>query len=157
MMDLGKLVALADAFNRHGVDYIIFGGAAVNLHGIVRVTEDVDVFVRPDPANVANIKAALRSLWDDPSLDEIQDDDMIGDYPSFSYGPPDESFHIDVVSRLGEMFAYDDLDHEVHTIQGVELRLATPATLYRMKRNTVRFKDHEDAARLQKKFNLPEN
>lgn len=155
-MDFDKLVAIADAFNRHGVEYIIFGGAAVNLHGIFRVTEDVDFFVRPEPGNVAKIKAALRSLWDDPSIDEIQDDDMVGDYPSFSYGPPDEAFHIDVVSRLGEMFAYDDLEYELHVIEGVELRLATPATLYRMKRDTVRYKDREDAAKLQKKFNLPE-
>lgn len=155
-MDLDKLLAIADAFNRHGVEYIVFGGAAVNLHGIFRVTEDADFFVRPEPANVARIKAALRSLWNDPAIDEIQDDDMIGNYPSFHYGPPDEKFHIDVVSRLGEMFSYDDLDSELHTIDGIEVRLATPATLYRMKRDTVRYKDHEDAAKLRQKFDLTE-
>jgi hypothetical protein len=156
MMDLDKLVMIAEAFNREGVAYIVFGGAAVNLHGIFRATEDADFFVQADPENVARIKRALRSLWDDPSIDEIQDDDMIGDYPSFRYGPPNEMFDIDVVSRLGEAFSYDDLQFEVHSVDGVEIRLATPATLYRMKRDTVRYKDREDAAKLRQKFNLPE-
>jgi nucleotidyltransferase AbiEii toxin of type IV toxin-antitoxin system len=156
MMDLDKLLSVAEAFNREGVEYIVFGGAAVNLHGIFRATEDVDFFVRPEPENVARIKRALRSLWDDPSIDEIQDDDMIGDYPSFRYGPPDERFDIDVVSRLGEMFQYSDLECEVHEIDGVAIRLATPATLVRMKRDTVRFKDRDDAMKLRQKFDLPE-
>ena len=156
MLDFGKLVAIADAFNREGVEYIVFGGAAVNLHGVFRTTEDYDFFVRPDPENVARIKRALHSVWNDPSINEIQDDDMVGDYPSFRYGPPDEDFAIDVVSRLGEAFAYDDLEAEVHVVEGVSIRLATPRTLVRMKRDTVRYKDHEDAERLRAKFNLPE-
>lgn len=157
MMDLDKLLAISRAFNEHGVEYILFGGAAVNLHGVFRTTEGVDFFVRPEPENVARIKQALRSLWDDPAIDEIQDDDMIGDYPSFHYGPPDEKFHIDVVSRLGEAFQYNDLEFEVHEVEGVLVRLATPATLYRMKRDTVRYKDREDAMKLQRKFDLAED
>lgn len=156
MLDFSKLLAIAEAFNREGVEYIVFGGAAVNLHGVFRTTEDYDFFVRPEPENVARIKRALRSVWNDPSIDEIQDDDMIGDYPSFRYGPPDGDLMIDVVSRLGEAFAYDDLEAEVHTIRDIPIRVATPATLVRMKRDTVRYKDHEDAGRLRAKFNLPE-
>ena len=157
MMNLDKLVQIVQAFNRDGVEYIVFGGAAVNLHGLFRATEDVDFFVRPAPENVARIKRALRSIWDDPQIDEIRDDDMIGDYPSARYGPPDEDFDIDLVSRLGEAFQYDDLEFEIHDIEGVEIRVATPATLYRMKRDTVRFKDRDDAMKLKQKFKLPED
>jgi hypothetical protein len=155
-MDLDKLVLLTQALDREGVEYILFGGAAVNLHGVLRSTEDFDFFVRPEPENVRGIKRALRSLWDDPALDEIQDDDMIGDYPSFSYDPPGEQFGLDFVSRLGEAFAYDDLDSEIHTVLGVPVRLANPSTLYRMKRGTVRPMDRRDAALLRERFNLPE-
>jgi Nucleotidyl transferase AbiEii toxin, Type IV TA system len=156
MLDFDRLLAIANAFNREGVEYMVFGGAAVNLHGLFRATEDFDFFVRPAPENVARIKRALRSIWNDPSIDEIQDDDMIGAYPSFRYGAPDEDVVIDVVSRLGEAFSYEDLDAEVHEVKGVPVRVATPATLVRMKRDTVRYKDHEDAAKLRAKFNLPE-
>ena len=155
-MDVDRLVEVCAALNREGVDYILFGGAAVNLHGILRVTEDFDFFIRPEPANVAAVKRALRSVWDDPLIDEIQDEDMIGEYPSVRYIPPNEDLYIDFVSRLGEMFAYEDLHAETHLVQGVPIRLATPATLDRMKRATVRFKDWEDAAKLRRKFNLPE-
>ena len=156
-MDLDKLLEVVEAMNREGVEYILFGGAAVNLHGIFRVTEDYDFFVRPEPANVMRLKRALRNLWPDPAIEDIQDDDMVREYPSVCYGPPDEDFTIDFVSRLGEMFEYDDLDAEVHEVKGVRVRLATPATLVRMKRDTVRYKDHEDAGKLRVKFNLPED
>ena len=156
-MNLDKLVLLVQALNREGVEYILFGGAAVNLHGLLRSTEDFDFFVRPEPENLRRIKKALRSLWDDPGLDEIQDDDMIGDYPSFSYDPPGEEFGLDFVSRLGEAFAFGDLDSEIHDVRGVPVRLATPQTLYRMKRDTVRPMDRHDAALLRERFTLPED
>ncbi|HUR82717.1 MAG TPA: hypothetical protein VM733_18300 [Thermoanaerobaculia bacterium] len=156
-MDLDKLVELCAAMNREGVEYILFGGAAVNLHGIFRVTEDFDFFVTPAATNVAAIKRALKLVWPDPEIDEIRDDDMLGEYPSVRYCPPgDETLYIDFVSRLGEMFTFADLESETHVVEGVPIRLATPATLDRMKRGTVRYKDRDDAARLRRKFNLPE-
>jgi hypothetical protein len=115
----------------------------------VRVTEDYGFFVRGEPVNVFRIKRALRSIWDDASLDEIKDDEMLGEYPSFRYGPPDEDFVIDVVSRLGEAFQYDDLRAEVLNVLGVLVRVATPATLYRMKRDTIRSRDRSDAEALR--------
>lgn len=156
MLDFNRVLSIVEAFNREGVEYMVFGGVAVNLHGLPRTTEDVDFFVDPSPANVARIKRALRSIWDDPNLDEIQDDDMAGCYPSFSYEPPNESFGIDVVSRLGEAFAYADLAAETHEVRGVPVRLVTAETLYRMKRDTVRPKDKIDALNLRQRFDFKE-
>lgn len=154
MIDFNRVLSIVEAFNREDVAYKVFGGVAVNFHGLPRTTEDVDFFVDPSPENVVRIKRALRSIWDDPNLDEIQDDDFIGDYPSFNYEPPNEKFGIDVVSRLGEAFKYDDLAEETHEISGIPVRLVTPETLYRMKRDTVRDKDKLDAMNLRRKFNL---
>jgi hypothetical protein len=156
MIDLTRVLEIITAFNREGVSYKIFGGVAVNFHGVVRTTEDVDFFVDPAPENVVKIKRALRSIWNDPSIDEIQDDDMIGDYPSFNYNPPDELFAIDVVSRLGEAFRYDELEAQTIDVAGVPVRVVTPATLYRMKHDTVRPKDKIDALNLRERFDLPE-
>lgn len=156
--EFDHFIRVARALNDEGVRYVIFGAAAVNLHGLVRSTEDFDFFVSPDIENVAAIKRALRSLWDDPALDEIQDDDMVGDYPSFSYAPPDGSFGMDFVSRLGDAFAYAELEQnsQVHTVRGVQVRVASPEMLYRMKRDTVRPKDRIDAEALRQKFHLSE-
>lgn len=156
-MELDELLRVADALNREGVAYILFGGGAVNLHGLVRATEDADFFVSPEPENVARIKRALHSLWDDEQIDEILDEDMTtGAYPSFRYGPPDVDYYLDFVSRLGEAFAYADLEAEVHIVEGVRVRVATPRTLVRMKRDTVRAKDKDDANKLRLKFGLEE-
>lgn len=154
MIDFERVLQVVKAFNREGVDYKVFGGVAVNFHGLPRTTDDADFFVDPSPENVAKIKRALRSLWDDPSINEIQDDDMLGDYPSFNYNPPDELFAIDVVSRLTEAFTYADLDAETREINGVPLRLVTAETLFRMKRDTVRPKDKMDALNLQTRFGI---
>lgn len=156
MIDFKRVLQIVNAFNREGVDYKVFGGIAVILHGLPRNTEDADFFVDPSPENVARIKRALRSIWDDPNIDEIQEDDMIGDYPSFNYNPPNEEYGIDVVSRLGEAFAYADLAAETLEVEGVSVRVVTPETLYRMKKDTVRAHDKQDAAKLRDKFNLQE-
>lgn len=156
MIDLDLVLQIVEAFNREGVEYKVFGGIAVIFHGLPRNTEDADFFVDPSPENVMKIKRALRSIWDDPNIDEIQDDDMIGDYPSFNYNPPNEDYGIDVVSRLGEAFAYADLAWETLEVKGVRVRVVTPETLYLMKKDTVRPHDKQDAFKLRDKFKLRE-
>ena len=156
MIDFNRVLAIVEAFNRESVEYKIFGGVAVNLHGLPRTTEDVDFFVDPAPENVVRIKRALRSIWNDPHLDEVQDDEMLGAYPSFKYYPPNETFWIDVVARLGKAFTYDDLDAETQEISGLKVRLVTPRTLYLMKRDTVRPKDKIDALNLRARFKIEE-
>jgi hypothetical protein len=131
---MAKTLRLVEALNREGAEYMVFGGAALNLHGLRRTTDDVDFFVSPNPENVARIKRALHSVWNDESIDEIQDDDMISDYPSVNYNPPGEGFSIDLVSPLGTAFAYEDLEAEIHTANGIPVRIASPRTLVRMKK-----------------------
>jgi hypothetical protein len=156
MIELKDVLKIIQAFNREGVEYKVFGAFALNFHGLPRLTDDADFFVEPSPENVVKIKRALRSIWDDPNLDEIQDDDMISDYPSFNYNPPDETYGIDVVSRLGEAFKYADLPSQVVEMDGVTVRVVTPQTLYAMKKDTVRHQDKADAANLREKFKLEE-
>jgi hypothetical protein len=50
------------ALAEHGVDYVLIGGLAVQTHGHVRTTQDADVIPAPDPANLARLADALRSL-----------------------------------------------------------------------------------------------
>jgi hypothetical protein len=39
-------------------------------------------------------------------------------------------------------------------VEGARISVATPAALYRMKKDTVRAKDRQDAAALRERFNL---
>jgi hypothetical protein len=51
---------------------------------------------------------------------------------------------------------FETLDWEDGVIEGVRVRVVTPAMLYEMERNTVRFKDRIDAEALRQKFDLGE-
>ncbi|HEV7585053.1 MAG TPA: DUF6036 family nucleotidyltransferase [Solirubrobacteraceae bacterium] len=50
------------ALSRHGVEYVIIGGLAVQTHGHMRTTFDIDVLPRPDPGNMARLADALNAL-----------------------------------------------------------------------------------------------
>lgn len=63
-------------------------------------------------------------------------------------------YTIDIVSRLGDAFTFDDL--EIVEVQAgwATIKVVSPATLYRVKRNTVRPRDRDDAERLRQMFDL---
>ena len=129
---------------------------AVNLQGLARATEDLDVFIAPNRENVERLKSALRSVFDDPNIDQISADDLLGEYPAVQYIPPQAGFHIDILTRLGEAFRFEDLGSEKVDLGGVSVTVATPATLYRMKKGTIRPKDWGDAEALRRRFKLSE-
>lgn len=156
-MDFERFLSLLREFEQHQVDYVLVGGIALNLHGIIRATEDIDLFVRPEADNIQRLKRALRAVWDDPDIDQIASEDLAGEYPTIRYGPPGEDFVIDFLSRLGSAFRFEDIQAEVMDVEGVQIRLATPAALYRMKRETVRPIDRADAAALKDKFEIQDD
>lgn len=151
-----RLRDLTHALNEEGVRYVLFGGQAVNLHGIPRFTEDIDLFVEPAADNIESLRRALRRVWDDPAIDEIRVEDLAGEYAVVRYGTPDDIV-IDLVSRIGEAYRYRDLEYETVLFGDVSVRIATPRMLYRMKKDTVPPLDHADAADLKLKFRIEED
>jgi hypothetical protein len=87
-MDYDLTRQVLEAFEREGVEYVIFGAVAVNLQGLARATEDLDVFIAPQVGNVERLRIALRSVFDDPNIEEITAEDLLGDYPAVQYVPP---------------------------------------------------------------------
>jgi hypothetical protein len=47
------------SLNSNGVEYLLIGGYAVAIHGHVRATNDIDVWVKISPENAARIQRAL--------------------------------------------------------------------------------------------------
>ena len=58
------LIGLAD----HKVDFVVGGGVAAVLHGVERVTMDLDVAVRREPANVRRFLRAMKDLGLEPKM-----------------------------------------------------------------------------------------
>jgi len=153
---LDRLPDLLRALNAENVEYVLFGGQAVNLHGILRFTDDIDVFVSPASENVERLRRALRRVWTDPSIEEIRAEDLAGDYAVVRYGTPDD-FYVDFVSRINDAYTFDDVEAEWIERGGVRARVATARMLYRMKKDTVRPLDRADAADLKAKFDLEDD
>lgn len=155
-MNFQQAMEIFAAFQREQVRYVLVGSIAMAAHGLVRATQDIDFMVSPDPDNVGRIKQALRSVFHDESIEEITTSDLAGPYPVIRYVSPPGDFVIDLIARLGEVFTFDDLQWEEIQLEGVLVRVASPKTLYLMKRDTLRAQDRVDADNLRRRFGLEE-
>lgn len=158
-MDRDELLDLLRALEEEAVDYVLIGATAMGFHGVVRATENVDVLVRAAPENIQRLRAALRAAFaNDPTVEEIRAEDLLGDYPAVRYYPPHYpprgDLYLNVMTRLDEMASFDSVESELKEIEGVRVRVATPAALHRLKRGTERAIDRQDAAALRERFDL---
>lgn len=157
IMDLDEAKRILAALDREAVDYVLVGSMAMAAQGLIRATRDLDLFVSARPENVERLRRALKALFeDDPNVDQITAEDLGGAYPAVEYTPPHGRYSLDILARLGEAFRYENLDSEDITLDGIRIRVATPATLYRMKKDTVRPQDRLDAEMLRRAFDLRE-
>ena len=156
-MTFDEVEQILAAFERERVEYVLIGSMAMAAQGLIRATRDVGFFVSPEPKNVDRLQRALKSVFeDDANIDEITAADLGGEYPAIEYTPPHGRYSLDILSRLGEEWRFDDLESEVLVVDGVSIRVATPAQLYRMKKGTVRPQDRLDAEAIRERFDLGE-
>jgi len=156
-VDRDEMLRVLRAFGEEALEYVLIGATAMGFHGLVRATEDVDLLIRATPENVERLRRAFRAAYgNDPNLDEIHAADLLGDYPALRYYPPSGDVFFDVMTRLGEAASFDTVDSEVKEVEGIRVRVATPAALYRLKRATVRPLDRQDAEALRRRFGLTE-
>jgi hypothetical protein len=153
-VEFDDLLRVLASFDEHGVEYVLIGAAARNVHNIIRATDDTAVFVRPDAANIARLRESLRAVFADPDVEKITAEDLLGEYPAVQYVTPDGAFQLDILTRLGDAFGWNDLEWQVVEVRSIPVRVATPKTLYRMKRDTTRPKDRLDALMLREKSDL---
>jgi hypothetical protein len=154
-MDRDEVIDVLRAFEEQGLEYVLIGAAAMGFHGIVRATEDLDFFIRATAENVERLKRAFRQVYsDDPNIDQISADDLLGEYPALRYYPPSGDLYFDVMTRLGEAAAFDTVQSMIMEVEGIGVRVATPRELYRLKKDTVRPLDRADAEKLKQHFDL---
>jgi hypothetical protein len=80
-----------------------------------------------------------------------------GDHPAIRYYPPSGDLYFDVLTRLGDAARFETVESEVREIEGIRVSVATPAALYRLKKDTVRPIDRQDAAALRERFDLKDD
>lgn len=83
-------------FNTHDVEYIVVGAHALAVHGHVRATKDLDVWVRPELDNATRVIAALRAFG--APLQDLSESDLAVAGTIFQIGVA--PIRIDVITTI---------------------------------------------------------
>lgn len=135
----------------HRVDFVVVGGVAVQAHGYIRSTKDLDVIVRPSMLNLSRLGEALADLdavaWGTPRPVNITDPHLLKRAPLVS--TITRAGRLDVLNvELGDGAGrrYDEIRNAALNIQmrGLEVAVAGLEDLIRMKRAAGRPHDLAD-------------
>jgi hypothetical protein len=136
------------ALGQQKVDYVLIGGVAVILHGMERLTRDIDIVVKMSPENIDMLRKALQTVFEDDAIEEITLPELYK-FPVIRYGTPNE-FYIDIMACVGELATFEDLEYDIIDYQGIKINIAKPESLFRLKKDSIRDKDKIDAIFLKK-------
>lgn len=133
------LIALCRALNEAQAQYLVIGGFAINYHGYIRATEDIDLLVASDLENQRRTKQALEIL-PDQAIRELGDEDF-RDYIVVRVA---DEILVDIMTlACGVDFEEARAGIEWANLEGVMIPFATPELLLRLKQ-TVRESDVSD-------------
>lgn len=111
---LQQAVEVAEAFSKHGVEFMFIGKSGAILLGYPSTTQDVDLFPRKDRENGERIVRALHEL-DFEITDEIRTNIINGvDFVQLKTGP----FDLDLVFAPDGIDSFDDAKKRMLTIDG---------------------------------------
>jgi hypothetical protein len=138
-----------------GVEFVIVGGVAVQAHGYLRGTGDLDVIPRPSSLNLSRLGEALADLeaevWRSRRPVNVTDPNLLRRAPEVPlvtrYGRLDL---LNIEMTAGAPASYEDLVGRalVVEISGREVAVAGVDDLIRMKRAAGREQDLLDIAAL---------
>lgn len=76
MAETDPLLRVCSLLNGHSAKYLVIGGHACILHGLVRTTEDVDILVEDSKENLKRVIAALSEM-EDAAAKELTPRDLL--------------------------------------------------------------------------------
>ena len=138
----------ARLLNAHQVRYVLVGGYALAAHGLVRMTQDIDIAVAPDADNAQRWIAALAQLPDASAAEmRAEIDPFQGDY--LHAIRINDEFTIDVLpSVAGISFEQLEPYATTVTIDGIAVNVLNLEGLLLTKQG-LRPKDQADAELLR--------
>ncbi len=140
-----KQISLLAAFAAAKVEFAVVGGVAVNAHGYLRATNDLDIFIRPTEENAHAAFNALQSLG--VPLDGLKPTDLLDDEENLRFGPAED--HIDILPSIGEM-PFDQVwrNRIMTEVEGIVVPFISKSDLIENKRQVGRLRDLADAEEL---------
>ena len=141
------LIKLCASLNSQGSKYIVIGGMAMNQHGMLRSTEDIDLLVESSRENQEKVRKALEVL-PDKAVREMAESDL----DSFTVVRVADEVVVDLMLAACGI-TYDEAVNEIEMreVGGVSIPFPSARLLLRMKQ-TYRDKDIADRMFLQHKL-----
>ena len=91
-----ELISLLRALQKFEVKYILVGGFATNLHGFIRTTADIDIWIKDDSHNRKNLRKAINELGLG-DFEELETTDLIPGWTSIYL---DSGFELDIMTYI---------------------------------------------------------
>ncbi len=136
--------------NEFGTRYIMIGGFATNMHGFIRHTKDVDIWIEDTKTNRQNLRATFNAFGygDQPAFETME---FIPGWTSFHIGP---GLELDILTEMIglEHLTFDECLQEasVADIEGVKVPFLHINRLIENKKIVNRPKDQVDVMELEK-------
>ena len=142
---LGSLLHVCSLLNTHGARYLVIGGYACILHGLVRTTEDVDILIEESDDNYLKVRAALAELPDHAarvlSVGDFADNVVVKVADAVEVDVSRRAWKVDYASAVGRA--------KRRTIDGVEVPYLDVPDLI-LSKQTYREKDVADRVQLER-------
>jgi hypothetical protein len=154
-LDAGELLA---ALARHQVDCVLIGGAAMQVHGHVRTTQDVDVVAAWTAENMTalahalgELSATLRGVDADLLGIDLTDPRQLHEGGNFLMHTRFGDLDVFAAEQTAGAPPYEQLRARAITVEirGARLLVAHPEDLMRMKSAAAGFRDRPEAKRRQ--------
>jgi hypothetical protein len=137
---------LLHEFNVQRVEYLLVGAHALAVHGHVRATKDMDVWVRPESENARRVLQALTSFG--APLQGLTEEDLTRPGVVFQIGVP--PVRIDIMTAIeGVEFAEAWPDRFQATLADEAVPVLSREHLIANKKATGRLQDLADVERLE--------
>jgi hypothetical protein len=135
------------AFTRAGVEFLVVGAHALAAHGVPRVTGDLDLWVRPTPANAQLVWRALSDFGAPLSDLEVEEADFATPELVAQFGLP--PYRVDIMTSISGV-RWDDAWPErlAGTLFGAPVAFLGRESFIRNKRASGREKDLRDVRSL---------
>lgn len=141
------LVRLCAALNLEGARYLVVGGMAMNQHGMLRATADIDLLLEQSRENQEKVRKALEIL-PDKAVREMRETDL----DEYTVVRVADEIVVDLMlSACGVTYADAANEIETKEVQGVAIPFASAKLLLRTKQ-TYRERDIPDRIFLERKL-----
>jgi Nucleotidyltransferase of unknown function (DUF6036) len=152
---------ILEGLYKSNVRYLIAGGLSVNLYGIPRVTQDIDIIIAMDKKNVHRLTTLLKESGYVPRLpvspDDLADPGKVNDWienrnlKAFSFYHKKDNYKvIDIVLVHPLDFEMSFKNRTVKKAKDIDIYLASIDDVIKMKEYSGRAQDLSDIAMLNK-------